>query len=440
MNPTHVTLGTVLSWALSAAVSEAAPVASARIEAEVSASSTAPGWSAAGPIDGDRFSVRHATCWRGAAGAKTWWWQIRFAKPRPIGAILQIHGDRPSIFANAPRDYVWQTSDDGQSWQDLKGTETRGERRLFRLHRLAQARPATYLRLSIQASQGEAPTLREVELYAEATARIAFPDWIIAVSTTTENPRLPGETDRFVALARQCPGWENVLAQQLWLGDCDEGFCAAEPHPLCAFLSGNFLDWCQQAREPWRGVQEVLKARNLPIWASCGGAQGLAILQETGVDRPWDCPRCRDPKSPKLPVYSHIGHTGPSPCGDYTKCIAERGRFKMQRVAQDPVFRGLPDVFEAMESHVGQIAYVPPGWVRVVANGPGALTENQCLRLKDRYVYAAQFHVEMAGTPENSRTIMGNFLRLARDWGGYNPRGKPVPLPEPIASPKSASR
>jgi GMP synthase-like glutamine amidotransferase len=87
---------------------------------------------------------------------------------------------------------------------------------------------------------------------------------------------------------------------------------------------------------------------------------------------------------------------------------------------------GLPDVFEVMESHVGQIAYVPDGWVRLATKGPGAFTENQCLRLADRPIYAAQFHIEMSGTPENSRRIMGNFLRLAKTWGGYNPQGQPA--------------
>jgi hypothetical protein len=49
--------------------------------------------------------------------------------------------------------------------------------------------------------------------------------------------------------------------------------------------------------------------------------------------------------------------------------------------------------------------------------------------LEDRYVYAAQFHIDMAGTPENSRRIMANFLSLAKSWGGYNDKGTPVKEP-----------
>jgi hypothetical protein len=38
----------------------------------------------------------------------------------------------------------------------------------------------------------------------------------------------------------------------------------------------------------------------------------------------------------------------------------------------------------------------------------------------------------MAGRAENSRRIMGNFLALAKAWGGYNLAGRAVPEPEPV--------
>ncbi len=402
------------------------------IDASASASTTAVGTAPQGALDADRLSVEPASVWKGEVGEATWWWQIRFAKPRPVGAILQIHGDHPSVLQNAPRRYVWQASEDGRAWRDLEETETSRERRLFRIHRLSETRRVRSLRLRISQCVGDAPVLREVELYETPSAKIEFADWIVSVSTR-ESSELPGGSGAFVRLARECPGWEKVLAQQIWIGDFDEAYVAAEPRPLCAFLTGNSKEWCQRTREPWRGVQEVLARRNLPMWGACGGAQAMAILEETGVDHPWDCPRCRDPDDPKLPIYTHIGHTGPAPCGDYTKSIGERGKFQIRQTARDPAFEGLPEVFEIMESHIGQIAWAPQGWVRVATKGPGALTENQCLRVRDRYIYAAQFHIEMPGTPDNSRKIMGNFLSLARQWGGYNPNGQPVPPPEPLS-------
>ena len=309
---------------------------------EASASTTAPNSPADGAIDGDRFAIKPGTFWKGSGGAKTWWWQLRFPEPRPVGAILQVHGDQPSILSGAPSRYRWQSSLDGRNWQDLHQTEVRNERRLFRVHRLVNAYRATYLRLMIDECVGEAPSLREVEIYADPSAKIEFGDWIIAVSTATQDRRLPGFAAGFERLVRECPGWENVLLQNVWLGDVDESFVAAEPYPLCALLSGNTLEWCQQPREPWRGIQEVLQRRNLPIWAACGGAQALAILQETGVDKPWDCPRCRDPKAPKSPVYSHLGHTGPAKCGDYTKNVWERGNSRSGSSLEIPCSRGSP--------------------------------------------------------------------------------------------------
>jgi hypothetical protein len=396
---------------------------------EVDASSSTAGFAPKGAVDGDRFSTESDAAWKGRKGDKTWWWQVRYPEPRAIGAILQINGDHPTVLRNAPRRYVWRWSSDGVIWHNLRETETLCERRLFRIHRLNEPVRAQYLRLQIFEADGEFPTLREAEFYDQPAAAISFPDWIVAVSTAEEST-LPAAGQRFIGLAKACKDWQGLPAQEVWLGSFDEAFVAAEPRPLCAFLTGNIPEWCQRMQEPWRGTQEVLKKRNLPIWAACGGAQGLAILDDIGMKRPWDCPRCRDPKDPLLPIYTHIGHTGPAVCGDYSKNVFERGKFNVRQSARDPAFAGLPQEFEIMESHCGQIEYVPKGWLLVVTRGQGAKTKNQCLRVKDRYIYAAQFHMENEGTPDNSRTIMSNFLKLAKEWGGYNPRGKDVAAPE----------
>jgi hypothetical protein len=401
---------------------------------DASASSSAPGYGAAGALDGKRFATEEGTAWQGQPGERSWWWQVRFAKPRAIGALLQINGDHPLVFRDAPKSYVWQISDDGDNWQDLPETAMKSESRMYRIHRLSKARTARYLRLRVDAAEGKFPTLREVEIYDQTDAKIAFEDWIITVYTD-EEVKISEKPDGFTHLARQCPEWETVPAQQVWLSTFNEAFVSAEPKPLCAFLSGNFKDWCQRTREPWRGTQEVLQKRNLPIWAACGGAQGLAILSDVGVDKEWDCPHCRDPKNPKLRIYDHIGHTAACPCGDYSGCVFERGRYTVRQVLKDPVFAGLPRDFAIMESHCGQIMYPPKGWIQVVTKGDKGHTINQCLRVKDRPIYAAQFHMEMPGTADNSRKIMSNFLAIAKQWGGYNPQRRA--LAEPKAWSKS---
>ena len=399
-----------------------------------SASSSQPGSPPEGAVDGNRFSLDKDAVWRGAAGQDAWWWQCEWNEPREVGAILQVVGDEVPRLNHAPRCYVWQASMDGRDWNDLAETVSENDRRAFRLHRMQASRRAKFLRLKIASAHGEFPALREIEVFAEPQAKVEFPEWIVSVSTLDRrewDKRHPAGQE-FARLAQRSPDGEAIQAQHVWLGDFDEAFLAAEPRPLAAFLSGNFSDWCQKDRSAWRGVQEVLTSGRLPIWASCGGAQGLAILADRGLDEPWDCPHCRDPRNPKTPIYGHIAHNagGKLTCGKYDSCTFERGPHDVLQLAADPALAGLPREFRVMESHCGQIEYVPRGWVQIATKGADSLTNMQCLRVQDRYIYAAQFHVEIDGTPEVSQQIMGNFLNLARRWGGYNPQGKPVAPPD----------
>ncbi len=420
-SPSFVAYPTVSSVSLSSlitalAVMSLTPSDGAQIKVQNATASSSEGSSEPlAAMDGDRFSTNASRIWRGAADGKRWFWSVKFDHPRKIGSILQIQGDHDFVLRHVPRDYLWQTSVDGRNWVDLPETTVAEESRIYRIHRLKRAVSATYLRLSIGSATGGFPVLREVEFYDAIRERIPFPPWIIAVNTT-ERPSLPSHGQEFIPLARSCPGWESLQAQQIWLGSFNPKFIQIEPRPTAAFLSGNFKDWCEISREPWRGTQEILRRARLPMWASCGGAQGLAILAETGVDRAWDCPHCRDPKNPKLPIYGHIGHTGKRPCGDYSACVFERGPHQVRKVSGDPVFEGLSENFEVMESHCGQIEWPPAGWRLTATAGSGNLTKVQCLRLRNRPIYAAQFHIEMEGTPATSRKIMGNFLRIADEW------------------------
>jgi hypothetical protein len=393
--------------------------ASLGAEEAVRASSSQAGSTAAAVIDGDRFSL--VSVWKGEAGQSNWWWEVRFPNSRNIGAILQIQGDHEFVFHDAPETYVWQYTIDDVTWRDLPTTRTERETRLFRIHRLPRSQKARALRLHILTAKGGFPAIREVEFYNSPRAKISFPEWIIAVNTT-HDPGLPNHGQEFIPLAKSCAGWESLQAQQIWLDTFQPGFCEIEPRPLCAFLSGNFKDWCEVDRNLWRGTQQLLQGRALPMWASCGGMQGLAIIAERGVDKPWDCPHCRDLQNPKTPIYTHIGHTGQRPCGDYSACQFERGPHSVRQLKPDPAFKGLSDEFQVMESHCGQIEWAPRGWELITGAGNGTVTKTQCLRVKNEPIYAAQFHIEMQGTPESSRKIAANFLELAKKSGGYRSR------------------
>lgn len=376
---------------------------------------------AGGAMDGDRFASTQGAAWQGQADAAGgWWWQVTFSPPRRVGSILQINGQAGDVLAGGPCEYVWQFSHDGQTWSDLKETRIVHEQRAFRLHRLQRVVETQWLRLRIDAATASAsgPVLREVEFYPEVDSSVAFPDWLLSVNITDRPNSKDGLGHLEVARATSADVW--LPAQHVDVSAVSAEFVTIEPRPVCMFLSGSYKDWCEVDRSEYRGVEQVLTQRLLPIWGSCGGCQLLAILAETGTDRPWDCPHCRDPQTPKLPIYTHI-HCGHAPgtkpkCGVYDSCEFERGPHVLQIVQADPVLAGLPasGEFTCQESHCGQVEFVPTGWTLLATHGPGGKTKNQLIKVNDQPIYAAQFHIDMGG--DNAKILARNFLEISRQW------------------------
>ncbi len=404
----QLVLGVLLIFGRSRGLAASVPVPAA-----ATASSAQPDGAASGAADGDRFSAGPGHSWRGMRGATHWDWTLDFGHVTRIGSLLQVVGSHDFVLRDAPRDYWWESSRDGRHWVELPGTRIVNERHLYRILRLTHPVRARWLRLRITSAHGEFPCVREVEVRERTDAGFSFPEWVLAVNMTHDGV-LPGHGHEFLPLARSVRA--ELQAQQVWLTDFDPEFVAVEPRPLAAFLSGTFKDWCEVDRTHWRGTERVLNGGRLPMWASCGGAQGLALLSEYGTEQPWDCPHCRVEKAGVMPLYTHIGHFAFQPCGDYSGCVFERGPHRVRQLGDDPVFRALPEEFVVMESHCGQIERAPTGWEITATAGAGTLTRTQCLRRKDRPIYAAQFHIEMAGTPEVSRSIMAAFLEEAGKW------------------------
>lgn len=248
------------------------------------------------------------------------------------------------------------------------------------------------------------------------TAHSSEPSRSVLIVNSTEE-RNSKEGEAFIPLVRSVPGWEKTQARLIWVGDFTPKLLNAEPKPLAVFLSGSFKDWCEVNREHWSGIEDVLKKKAVPMWASCGGAQALAILSETGTAKAWDCPHCRDASAPRLPIYTHLGHIAAGKaCGDYSGCIFEKGPTNVRLVHRDTAFDGFTNEFRVMESHCGQIAWTPEGWELIATAGEGSITRIQCIKRAGAPIYAAQFHIEMPGTPESSRRIMQNFLAEVERW------------------------
>ncbi len=392
---------------------------------DIAASCAQPEYPPAGAHDGDCRRDEPGASWRGLPGAADgWWWHVQFDAPRQVGSILQVHGEGGDVLAHAPAAYVWQQSNDGAIWRDLSETVIAGERRMFRLHRLLRPVTTRHLRLRIATSRGDYPTLREVEFFPETDAKIDFPPWVLSVNITDRRGSLDGIGH--VRVLRQTAAGKEMLAQHIDVTDVDPDFVAVEPRPLCMFLSGSYRDWCEVDRSVYHGLEQVLKRRLLPIWGSCGGCQLLAILEATGVDQPWDCPHCRDPAHPLLPIYTHLRCTdrtnARTACGDYAQCGMQQGPVTLLRIEDDPVFDGLPadGRFTCREAHCGQIAFLPPGWTLLATHVPGGNTVHQLMKVAGHPIYAAQFHIDMGG--EHAEILAANFVTIALQY--FNRRSR----------------
>ena len=224
---------------------------------QVTASSSLPESSPGGALNGDRFATCAGAAWQGQAeSAGGWWWQVVFSSPHRIGSILQVNGQSGDVLACGPRDYIWQFSNDGDMWSDLKETHIVNEQRAFRVHRLEHAVEARWFRLRIDAATtvAEGPVLREIEFYPETDSRVTFPDWVLSVNITDR----PASRDGLghVDVLRAAVPDEKVLAQHVDVSSVTPEYVSVEPRPLCMFLSGSYRDWCEVDRGalPWSGA------------------------------------------------------------------------------------------------------------------------------------------------------------------------------------------
>lgn len=91
---------------------------------------------------------------------------------------------------------------------------------------------------------------------------------------------------------------------------------------------------------------------------------------------------------------------------------AEVGTFELeltQEGADDPLFHGMPQRFNAQLGHKDRAEVMPQGVVTLVRS---PLCPHQALRVGDKPVYAAQFHPELTWTDNR-----GRFERYMDDYG-----------------------
>lgn len=178
----------------------------------------------------------------------------------------------------------------------------------------------------------------------------------------------------------------------------------ADLRPRALLLSGCGT-WFREfdVREFW-GLEDVVRTCvELPTLAFCGSHQLLGFIFNHGLR---NLSRIED--EPVRPLRTGEPDQG---SGEHAGFFLETGFYPIRKVADDPLFAGLPDPFVVRESHYCEVKTLPPDFVLLASN------ENcrvQAMRHRSRLLYGTQFHPEAyVEAYPHGRAILHNFFRVA---------------------------
>ena len=196
-------------------------------------------------------------------------------------------------------------------------------------------------------------------------------------------------------LKRKILELRGIGCKTVWLGDLDN------PEVLPAATSGIIVAGFSApleaiGAEAFLPLIDVLKAADVPVLGICGGHQLLAHV--FGGDPPQNC-------------YMRSLRSGEQAITGYQQgMLVEWAPTTVRRVADDPLFAGLPERFVVTQHHAHEIHRIPPGF-RLLATSDRCLV--QAMGHREQPVWGVQFHPEESDkTHPDGSVILGNFLRM----------------------------
>lgn len=170
-----------------------------------------------------------------------------------------------------------------------------------------------------------------------------------------------------------------------------------ETQPAFIILGPQGTPWCRYSGGDGVALQNFLwllpllaEEMNIPILGICGGHQALALAFGGKVG----------------PVRA-----GALDCLPYSRNRL-RGVLPLERVAPDPIFRGIGGTLQMAASHYDEVKVLPPGFVLLAS---GKLSPVQIMRHPTRPVYGIQGHPEKFWSSRpGGGVLIRNFLNIAR--------------------------
>jgi len=308
------------------------------------------------------------------------WVELDVGRPRTVTRIWMlsnIAGENGWL-----KDFVWQASDDGQSWRDVPGAGLIDNDTFRNILDFAPT-TARHWRLYIADWRGYAAQINALCLYQPGAPPPPAPP--AAPYVLVVGDQMNGYT--FTQLARrvrslglglatlEVPHYEVSLAMVR----------ALKPQPTAIILSGNNASYQNLAMFEYNGVFELVRDCRLPMLGICAGHQmtvfayGLTFARSMG----WS---------------------------DITALTPRPWKHRLELATDDPLFAGIASPFTAAEVH-GWAVYTLPEHYRVLARS----SYIQSIARTDKPLWGTQFHPEIDAPYNQAQAVLVNFLQMAMD-------------------------
>ncbi|MDD5155509.1 MAG: discoidin domain-containing protein [Candidatus Omnitrophica bacterium] len=314
-------------------------------------------------------------------GAPAQWVKFDLGKETQIARIWML-SNTDATGDGWLKDFVWQSSADGQEWRDIKGAAINNNDTYRNIIDIAPVK-SRYVRLLIKDWWGYAPQINAIILYSPGMPKVPDPpggDYVLIVGN-----QMNGFT--FTELARKVeslglglktltvPNYEVSLSM---LGQLKN-------KPVAIILSGNNADYPNMPMFEFNGEYEIIRKSDIPILGICCGHQQLAMAYGFTYARSMGWP-------------------------DISSMEKSKARQEIKIISKDPVFKGIPDPFVAAEIHGWAIGYLPEGF-QVLAQSDYI----QAVKNTSRLIYGEQFHAEIQVPYNQAGPYLVNFLKMARE-------------------------
>ncbi len=328
-----------------------------------------------------------------ATGEEHSWVMFDMGKATPVARFWMLSTRQTSLAPGWLTHFVWQWSDDARNWMDIQGTEVK-KNDTYR--NIVDFKPvnARYYRLVIYSQNALQAQLNVIIPYVKGEPEIPHvPDgkYVLVIGN-----QMNGYTYTQIAKFVEREGYATVTVphQNMSL----KTVRSLRNKPMAIILSGNNANFQYLPMFEFYGEFEIIReVDDIPMLGICAGHEFFAMAHGLSFAR-WmgwfDDTMFRLTR----------GET-PTP----VRILPEYGK--------DPVFRGMPNPFRAVEIHSWAVS---PLFVRdprydefhVIAR----TSYIQALKNSGRPLYSKQFHAEAINDYNQSSPYLANFLKFAEEY------------------------